>query len=221
MAVAGRTDVEARSPADVLRLVTAVAALLALLLVEWLFGESLVAFWSQLLRGVDAVPDWIVTVVVVGTRLLTLAVLVGGLVWTAVRAGWRMAATAGLAAVTAAALRAWLDGVPSVSVGPALARLTADLGPVTAAGFPGAAGIAALAAAVTASAPWLARRWRRAGHAAVAALVVLRFFTAPLSFDSLEAAVVGWVSGAAVLVLLGGPSRRPSAEAIVEGLAAG
>jgi undecaprenyl-diphosphatase len=132
-----------------------------------------------------------------------------------------MAATAGLAAVTAVALRAWLDGVPSVSVEPALARLTADLGPVTAAGFPGAAGIAALAAAVTASAPWLGRRWRRAGHAAVAALVVLRFFTAPLSFDSLEAAVIGWVSGAAVLVLLGGPSRRPSAEAIVEGLAAG
>ena len=59
-----------RSPADVLRLVVAVGAALALLLVEWLFGDTLVAFASDLLRGLDAVPQWIIDVVVIGTRIL-------------------------------------------------------------------------------------------------------------------------------------------------------
>ena len=45
-----------RSPADVLRLLVAVGVALALLLVEWLFGDALVDFASELLRGLDAVP---------------------------------------------------------------------------------------------------------------------------------------------------------------------
>ena len=57
-----------RSPADVLRLIVAAAALLALVVVEWLFGDTLVAFGSDLLRGMDAVPQWIIDVVVLGTR---------------------------------------------------------------------------------------------------------------------------------------------------------
>ena len=53
-----------RSPADVLRLVVAGIALLLLAVVWWLFGDDLVAFGSDLLRGLSAVPQWIVDVVV-------------------------------------------------------------------------------------------------------------------------------------------------------------
>ena len=52
-----------------------------LLLVEWLFGDTLVAFASDLLRGLDAVPQWIIDVIVIGTRILAVVVLGGGLVW--------------------------------------------------------------------------------------------------------------------------------------------
>jgi len=43
-----------RSPADVLRLVVAAGVVVLLLVVEWLFGDSLVQFTSDLLRGLDA-----------------------------------------------------------------------------------------------------------------------------------------------------------------------
>ena len=57
-----------RSPADVLRLVVAAGVVVLLLLVEWLFGDALVEFTSDLLRGLDAIPTWLVDVIVVGTR---------------------------------------------------------------------------------------------------------------------------------------------------------
>jgi hypothetical protein len=69
-----------RSPADVLRLVVAAVALLLLIVVDALFGDALVAFGSDLLRGLDAVPQWIVDIVVVGTRALAVVVFGGGLV---------------------------------------------------------------------------------------------------------------------------------------------
>jgi undecaprenyl-diphosphatase len=50
-------------------------------------------------------------------------------------------------------------------------------------------------------------------------MVVTRIAVAPLSMDSVEAAVIGWLAGAIVLVALGAPSRRPTRDAIVEGLA--
>ena len=37
---------------------------------------------------------------------------------------------------------------------------------------------------------------------------------------TLEAAIIGWLAGAAVLVAMGAPSRRPTTEAVVDGLAA-
>jgi undecaprenyl-diphosphatase len=94
------------------------------------------------------------------------------------------------------------------------------LGPLTDAGFPTAAGIGAVAAALTAGAPWLNRRWRRWGWVAVIGLVLSRFVTSPLSFDSLQAALIGWFAGSAALVGLGAPSRRPPVQAIADGLAA-
>jgi undecaprenyl-diphosphatase len=47
-----------------------------------------------------------------------------------------------------------------------------------------------------------------------------RFLSSPVSFDSFRNALVGWVAGAGVLVLLGGPRRRPSGDALAHGLAA-
>jgi undecaprenyl-diphosphatase len=53
----------------------------------------------------------------------------------------------------------------------------------------------------------------------VFALAFTRFATSALSFDSLEALLSGWVAGAAILVLLGAPTRRPTAQTISDGLA--
>ena len=153
---ASRPRVE-RSPADVLRLVVAVVVALALVLVEWLFGDTLVAFASELLRGLQAVPGWIVDVVVVGTRMLGVVFFVGGMAWAVVHRQWRMLATAAFAVVVAEALVA-LHLLSDVPPGETSIDVGVTVGPLGQQGFPTVWGIGAVVAALTASAPWLEPR---------------------------------------------------------------
>ena len=209
-----------RSPADVLRFVVAAAGSLALVVVEWLFGDTLIAFGSDLLRGLDAVPQWIVDVVALGTRILAAVMLGGGLLWAVYRQRWRMLVTVGVAGLLAAGLFVLVDDLVRPDDGGDPVDVGVDAGPVAAEGFPTAPGIAVAAAVLTAAAPWVSRRWRRAGWALLVGLLLTRFLATPLSFDSLEAALVGWLAGAGVLVALGAPSRRPTRDAVVAGLSA-
>ena len=205
-----------RSPADVLRAVVAAVVLLVVVLVEWLFGDTLVSFASDLLAGFGALPHWIVDLVVIGTRLVALAVLVVGVVLTAARSGRRMVLTVLGAAVAGAALAMLLSA--GGAEGESVVAVTVDLGPLSHHGVPTVAGLGAFAAALTAAAPWLARRWRWLGWLAVVGLVWTRFITSAISFDSVVAALAGWLAGAVALVVLGAPSRRPTAAAIRHGL---
>lgn len=209
-----------RSPADVLRLVVSAAAVLIVLGVEWIFGDALVAFASDLLRGIDAVPTWIVDVVVVGTRILAVCVL-GAVLWSTLGGRrWRMLATVTSAGLLAAALVTALDALVETDAGRTLVDVGVDLGPLTIEGFPSTAGIAAVAGSLTAAAPWLGRRWRRAGWVLIAGLTVTSFVDSPVSFDAILAVLVGWFAGAAVLVAAGAPSRRPTVPAVLRGLSA-
>jgi undecaprenyl-diphosphatase len=209
-----------RSPADVLRLVVAGIALLLLAVVRWLFGDDLVAFGSDLLRGLAAVPQWIVDVVVLGTRILAIVVVGGGLVWSLYHRRWRMLVTVAIAALAAGVLVAVLDAAVGDTQGSATVDVAVDLGPPSTDGFPTSAGIGVVTAALTAAAPWLSRRWRRAGWALVIGLVATRLLTSPVSFEPISAAAVGWLCGAAVLVAMGAPARRPTIGAVIDGLAA-
>ncbi|HZA87638.1 MAG TPA: hypothetical protein VE466_12245 [Acidimicrobiales bacterium] len=193
---------------------------LVVLLVEWLFGDTLVAFASDVLRGLDAVPQWTIDATVIGTRVLGVVMLGGLLAWTLYRRRWRMLVTVAVAGALAVVLVGWLDSLVGTDRGRDLVELDADLGPVTTEGFVSTAGIAAVAAILAAAAPWLGRRWRRAGWALTVGLVVTAFVHAPVSFDSVLAVVVGWFCGAAVLVASGAPSRRPTRQAVMDGLAA-
>ena len=204
-----------------LRLAVAAVSLLLLTLVGWLFGDTLVGFASDLLRGIDALPEWLVRGFAAAARVIGVVVLVGGLALTAIRTGWRMVGTIALAIAVAVLLTVLLADFPDIDEGDVVTQVRTGLGPLTDRGFPKPEGIAALAAALTASAPWLSRSWRRWGWVAVAGLVLTRFLVSPMSFDSFEAVLVGWFSGAAALVALGAPSRRPTADAIREGLARG
>src|SRR5437879_2709266 len=99
-----------RSPADLLRLGVAAATLLVVAVVEWLFGDTLVTFLSQLLNGLEALPHWVVSVVVVGTRILAVVLLGGGLALALVRGWWRMLVTVAAAGVAAGVLAGVLGG---------------------------------------------------------------------------------------------------------------
>ena len=201
----------AQSPSDVLRLAVATVLLLGLLLVQWLWGDTLITFAGNLLQGLDALPAWLVDVVVVGTRVLALIVLVGGLILAVRDGGARMLATSALAAAIAAALVVLLE-----QFDPSSGQTSVD---VVAADFPTAVGLGAITAALTAAAPWLSRRARRMSWTLIVGLVLTHFLVTPASFDTLRAALCGWLAGAAALVALGGPLRRPSTQTVTEGLA--
>ena len=207
-----------RSPVDVLRLVVAAILLVVLLLVEWLFGDTLVGFASDLLRGLDAIPQWLFDLIELATRLICAAVLVAGLLFTAVRSGLRMVATLAAAVAIAVVLVLLLDDLTGIADGATVAAVDTDLGYLSDAAFPSAAGLGAIVAALTAGAPWLSRRWRHWGWVAIGGLVATRFVTSPMSFDTFRAVLIGWLAGAAALVALGGPSRRPTVEAISRAL---
>jgi tRNA A-37 threonylcarbamoyl transferase component Bud32 len=215
---AGGSRAIARSPADVLRLVAAAVVVVVVLLVELLVGDALVEFASDLLRGLDALPQWIVDVIVIGTRVLAVIVLGGGLCWTLYRRRWRLLISTVAAAALAVALFAVLDWLVDTDPGRDLVETGPSLGPLTSDASVSTAGVAAVAAVLTAAAPWMSRRWREIGWVLVLGLSVLTFLQADVSFDTIVAVATGWLSGAVVLVAAGAPSRRPTVDAVIAGL---
>ena len=193
----------------------------SLFLLAWLFGDTVAAFASDFLGGIDALPDWLL---IAADRRHAPAHHRG--------AGGRVAVDGDPGAMGRArspwhsAQRSprssWrlLADLVDVDEGSIVATPDTDLGLLTSGWFPTAIGIGVLAAALTAGAPWLSRRWRRAGWVAVIGLVMVRIFTSEMAFGSVQAALLGWFAGAAALVAIGAPPRRADAESIAAGLAA-
>src|SRR6478752_2523040 len=137
-----------RSPVDLLRLIVATVLLVALLGAELWFGSTLVKFTHDLLRGLDAVPEWLLDTIVTATRVLALVVIGGGLAVTLVRGRWRFLSTIAVAGALAALLVIVLGPVDPNAAAP-----TSHLDGLVAPGFPSAFGIAITAAVVAAAAP--------------------------------------------------------------------
>ena len=194
------------------------STLLVVVIVQWIFGDSLVGFAVDLFRGLDALPTWLTTTLSVALRVLAIVFLLGGFIAVLLRGRWRLLLNAALAAIAGALLFLLVDAF-APSAGRVVTEINDAVGPLTDRRFPTAGGLAAIAAIVTATAPWLSRNMRRAGWTLVWGLIVARFALAPLGFDTATAALSGWFAGSLVVVLLGGPSRRPTGAAIADGLA--
>jgi len=206
-----------RSPVDVLRLVVAAVALLALIIVVAWVGDTLVTFLSELLSGVRAIPQWLLDTIIIVSRSLTVVATIAGVIAALATRRLRLLGTVVGASALAALLFALLNPLFDTDVEP-IASVQAHLAGLTQSEFPTPVGLAAIAAAATAAAPWLTRRWRRGGWTVLAAAAISRFLTAPLSLDTLAALLIGSVSGSAVLVVLGGPVRRPTVAEAEAGL---
>jgi undecaprenyl-diphosphatase len=188
-----------------------------ILLNAW-FGDTLVQFASDLMAGLSAIPEWVATVAVVGTRALA-----GHLRARRCRLGC-------LAPPVAAALhgrgRRRCGSTPDLAAHLHRGRGRGSDGGrhpsgewfLGRDGFPSIVGLAAATAVVTAAAPWISRRWRRLGSALVLGLLVMVLLDSPISFEPFWAVTIGWLCGAAVLVVLGAPTRRPTRQAVIDGL---
>lgn len=202
-----------RSPSDLLRLVVAAIALAVVLVVEALFGDTFMDFLADLLRGLSALPHWLVQTITVVVRVGAVVLLVAGAAVTVLRGRWRFLLVVTVAAALGAGLLAVLGLIEPASS----EKVVPD---VVAPGFPSAYGLAAVTAVVTAAAPWISRRWRRLAWTLVGGLTLVRFLSSELSTETVRAVLVGWLAGSAALLLLGGPRRRPTAHAVARGLAA-
>jgi hypothetical protein len=208
-----------RAPSDVLRLAVALASLVLVVVIGALFDEAIVGFVADLIRGVDALPTWLVTGLVVVGQILGLVVIAGGAVLAAVRGRWFLLAVTAAAAVAAVLLTMLLRPIVD-HFEPQVATVDESYTLIPHDRVASVVGLAMLAAVVTAAAPWVGRRWRRAGWTVVLIAAFTRFVGAPIEFDTLVAVLAGWTAGAAVIVLLGAPSRRPTGASIAAGLAA-
>ena len=207
-----------QAPSDVLRMAVAVVALLVVTVMGVLFGETMVAFVADLLRGFDRIPEWFLTLLATLAQVLGLVLLVAGIGAVVRRRAWRTAVAAVVAALAAALLAAGLREL----VAPAGAKVV-DGDPVAAIGGGqvwSMGAMAALVAVVTVAVPWVPRTWRRLAWGLTMAVAVVHFVESPVAFDTVLALLAGWTIGAVAVVVFGAPSQRPTGVGIVEGLAA-
>lgn len=207
-----------RSPVDVLRLAIGAVLLLIVLILDWVFGERLAVSLGDVFEGLSSLPSWVIDTLIVVSRVLAVVLFVVGLVAVLVHRRWRLLLMAlgagGLALVVDLLVHGTIDQDPT-----AITDVAVELGPLSSNWFPSAAGVAVVAATATVTAPWVPQNWRRAGWTLVVATAIAHFLVAQTSLGALAAVLIGWVAGAAVLVVTGGPVRRPSDEAVAAGLA--
>ena len=205
------------APTDVLRLIVAAVVLLVTVVLGALFHDGITEFLSDLLRGLDRLPEGFVTGLVLLAELLALVLVGGGLAVALWRREWRYLATIVLAVAVAIVLFLILQ--PLTDGGRAtVTDLNRSLTPVDPEDLPSS--VAVITAIVTAAAPWVSRRWRRLGWTMVILVAVVWFIGSPIEFDVVIALLCGWFAGALAVAALGAPSMRPSIEAIQAGLAA-
>lgn len=216
--IASEPSRTARAPTDVLRLAVAAGSLLIVVLVGALFDEAIVGFVADLVQGVETLPSWLVTAVIVTGQVLGIVVIVGGTAAAVLRRHWFLLALAVAAAAVAVLLTLVIRPLVD-DVAPRVAQVDETYIPIPPDRVASTMALAVLAAVVTAAAPWVARRWRRAGWAVVIIATLTRFLGAPIELDTLVAVLTGWTAGSAAIVALGAPSRRPSAESAAAELA--
>lgn len=205
------------SPVDALRIVLAAAALLIVLIVDQLFGEDLVTFVADVLAGFQTIDADVVAVVAVAVRLAVLVGLAVGVVAAVRRGWWSFLVTVGAGAALGAVLVLLVDGLLDASA-PAVVSSTDLLGALGDPEFPAAAGLAALTGMVAAGVPWFERRERRLGWLLVLLLAFVRAFAQPISLQTVAALACGALAGALADAALGTPTRRPTQDAVVDGL---
>ncbi len=209
-----------RHPADLARLLAAATALLVVLLLAAVEPGALTALSDDLVGTVDRLPVPVRAAAAGTLQLIGMTLPLIGLGWALVRRSWRPLAVTlvalGVAAVTMALLTDWLD---RVAPSPAAAAVELDSW-LTGRAFPSAAYLAALTAVVTALAPLLHRRWRRALWIGVGSVAVVRLATgAAVPVNVAVAVLLGITAGSAVLLALGAPARRLVPQVLVDALA--
>jgi len=208
-----------RHPGDVVRLALAGAVLLLLVLFVELATSTSRGVSADLGRAATAVPDEARELLLAVTQIVALAFPILVVVAIVVRQRWRRLGVVVLAAGAGAGLFALLDAL--FDIGGAVRGAVTGGTWVASAGFPTLTYVAGAAAVVTVGKPWLSRSWRRSADLSLLVLAVVLAVAGTAGVPELLVAVAaGVTAGAAVLVALGAPNRRPTPAAVQDALRA-
>ena len=206
-----------RHPGDVIHLVVwGVVTLVLLVFIEFAEGSN-AGLRDDLADVVALIPVAVrqlaVTVAQI-VAILTTALVAGTLVW---RRRWRRLLHVTIATALGICVFALLDGL--IGVPGSVAEALDDDFWLVPARFPSPPIFAGAAAAAAVGKPWLSRPWRRSVDRwlVAVAIAILVAGTAGLA-ELLLAAAAGTFAGAAVLVALGAPNRRPTPRAVAAAL---
>ncbi|MGR7027074.1 lysylphosphatidylglycerol synthase domain-containing protein [Geodermatophilus sp. URMC 62] len=207
-----------RSPSDVLRAgVLTVAAVLLLPVARW-SRETAAAADGDLVGRLSSAAPAVERFVTGAAALLVVASVVAAWVTPAVTRRWRLSGyllVGGVLAVALAQAAGWLLDGGGTGVPPRGAAWPGDLDDVLRVD-----GLAVAAASFAVLAPFVSRRWRRAGVLVLAATTLLQLLSPRPSPATLAVwLLLGAAVGSATLLLLGRPVARPTRGAVAAALA--
>jgi glycosyltransferase 2 family protein len=204
-----------RSPLDLLRVIVyGVVAVLLIALTIWV-EDSLLGFEQDLLRLFDFLSPAVERVLHGALEWIGLCIAAALLAWTLATRRYRLLLYVAIAYAVAgglmwAALRLLGREDPVLVVNEIAARAG-----VSDATSSGETGFAQFAAAFVVLGPFVSARWRQTGAGLLAFLVLIRFLVAStLPGNVLVSIPLGATVGAAILLALGRPDRRPTENAI-------
>jgi len=208
-----------RSPVDVLRLVVfGVLALTLIAITIWVedaivgVEEDLIALFGFLSSSGERVLHGALEIFVI---LIAVVVYLLPIINRRLRLFGYLLASSALAFVVMHGAQWLIDRETTITAVNELARRSGLTDTGSAAG---SVGVAQTTAFFIALAPFVTRRWRRAGAVTIALLVFLRLLVSVrLPAELFVALPVGAFCGTAVLLAFGRPDRRPTVEAIQSG----
>jgi glycosyltransferase 2 family protein len=207
-----------RHPGDAVRVVVwGVATVLLVLFVDVAEGTN-DGLRGDLGEAAALVPRAVRELALAAAQFAALLVPAVVVVLLVVQRRWRRLVVLLLAAVLGAGVFLLLDRIIGIS-GPVVEALRGDSWSVSTR-FPSPAYLAGAAAAGVVGKPWLSRAWRRSSDRALLVLVVVMLIAGTTGLAELLLAFsAGSLTGAAVLLAVGAPNRRPSPQAVADGLA--
>ena len=208
-----------RHPGDVVRLVIWGLAALLLGIFLRLAPDTSDGLTSDLGRAASRVPTAVRELALALAQVGAIVVPVVVVVLLVLQQRWRRLLVGAVAGVIGAVVLVIVDRVVHLS-GRTAGGVTSGTW-VASTSFPSLAYVSGAAAATAVGKVWLSRPWRRAADIAIVVLLVVMALAGSSGVpDLLFATAVGIAVGAAVLVVVGAPNRRPTPAMVAEGLAA-
>jgi undecaprenyl-diphosphatase len=206
-----------RHPGDVVRIVVWGAATILLVFVDELAEDTNAGLRSDLGDAAALIPNAVRELALAAAQFAAVIVPMVVAVLLVVQQRWRRTIVLLLAALAGAGAFVLLEKAVGLA-GPVVQSLQDDSWLVSTR-FPSPAYLAGAAAAGTVGKPWLSRAWRRATDRSLVLLVLVLLVAGTSGLVELLLAVTtGSLVGAAVLIAVGAPNRRPSPLAVAAGL---